>query len=244
MNRRGFMKSLLTTPLLTPMLLASQQNLNQSELYIISGDPDRFLTSILDELHKITPVNGKSFAFSNRHPQEFELSRALRSRGWNNAASPARADLVLSCSILQNQARPSFSLIQNGRIWDIRTRKLRSIWNEMNRSNVTSNCLTIAGLRPQNSPRNPGDSITVFKNGHRLEKISLRTNGVRTFSGNSGAVTVNIQQGRAWISQSSCPNKICRMTPPIFLPGERILCAPNHFVLEVQGRNAVDTVIG
>ncbi len=33
-------------------------------------------------------------------------------------------------------------------------------------------------------------------------------------------------------------------TPPVFLAGERIICAPNHFLLEIHGSHSIDTVIG
>lgn len=33
-------------------------------------------------------------------------------------------------------------------------------------------------------------------------------------------------------------------TPPVFLAGERIICAANYFLLEIHGSHSIDTVIG
>ena len=46
------------------------------------------------------------------------------------------------------------------------------------------------------------------------------------------------------VDQSCCRNKICVATAPVALAGERIICAPNHFLLEIEGTPFVDTVIG
>jgi hypothetical protein len=46
------------------------------------------------------------------------------------------------------------------------------------------------------------------------------------------------------VVESPCRHQICRCTPPILVPGERIICAPNHLFLEIQGAPGLDTVIG
>ncbi|MGD8534841.1 MAG: NusG domain II-containing protein, partial [Candidatus Aminicenantes bacterium] len=44
--------------------------------------------------------------------------------------------------------------------------------------------------------------------------------------------------------EASCHQKICLSHPPVSQAGERVICAPNNFLLEIQGTGLVDTVIG
>jgi hypothetical protein len=55
---------------------------------------------------------------------------------------------------------------------------------------------------------------------------------------------VRVESGSARVVESPCLHQICRNTPPISLSGERVICAPHHFLLEIQGPSGLDTVIG
>lgn len=244
MNRRGFLKTALTTPLITPMLLASKRHLYESELFLISDEPHRYLSLLLGELKKDFSPLGTTFSFTTPHPRESALRSALSAAGWKPLTDPSQAEMTLSHSFLRSQARPSFSLVKDGRIWDIRSRKLYPLWREMNRSALHSSSMTTASLRRPGALLKTGDSAHIYQSGRRIDRISLKESTDRVYSFPSGKLSVSVKNGLVLVSESSCLHKICLYSPPVSLPGERIICAPNHFMVEIQGSRGVDTVIG
>ncbi len=244
MDRRSFFKTILATPLLTPLLLASKKNNPECELLLIADEPQQFISVILQEVKKYHTASGKRFAFLNPHPQKQELTSVLQQKGWMPVQNPAQADLSLSFSHLHQKTRPSFSLVKGGRIWDIRTQKLSSLWKEINKNLSPSFALTIASFQRPGADQASGEFITIYQDGQSLAKLSLRQNTEKTFITGKGKITARINKGKAWITESACRHKICQYTPPVSLPGERIICAPDHFFIEVSGASGPDTVIG
>ena len=244
MDRRNFFKTILATPLLTPLLLASKKNNADCELLLIADEPQQFISLILQEIKKYHSIPGNKFACLNNHPQKQELTRILQQKGWIHVQTSAQADLSLSFSHLHQKARPSFSLVKRGRIWDIRTQKLSSLWKEINKNLSPSNTLTIASFQRPGADQASGEFITIYQDGQSLTKLSLKQSTEKTFITGKGKITARINNGKAWITESACRHKICQYTPPISMPGERIICAPNHFFIEVGGASGPDTVIG
>jgi len=113
----------------------------------------------------------------------------------------------------------------------------------MTRAGSLASLLTIAAFAERPSPLKGGHSISLYKDGYPIEQRPLKGSWTRQISTKQGPITVRMHDGQAWIAESSCRHKICVSTPPISMAGERIICAPNHFLLEIQGR-MVDTVIG
>jgi len=114
----------------------------------------------------------------------------------------------------------------------------------MNKNHRPSLCLTIASLKNRRSDLLSGELVTLYKDGNLIERISLKKKLSKSFRTLEGKITVRVEDGKAWISESSCRHKICLHTPPVSLAGERIICAPSHFLLEIQGQHSVDTSIG
>ena len=245
MNRRGFFKTFLVTPMLTPLLLASKKTFNDSELFLICEDSPRFISFLLKELKgKHLLPSGKNFTFLSPHPQEKEITGILTRRGWTSIPDPNRADLSLSFSRLQQAAPPSFTYVKTGQIWDLRSQKLHTFWREINKNQPSSSCLTTAGLRHKSSPVAAGKSVVIFKDGQPVDKLPLHKTVIKKYQTSKGMISARVENGKAWISESSCRHQICRHTPPASLVGERIICAPNHFLLEIRGERGVDTVVG
>jgi len=244
MDRRDFFKTMLATPLLTPLLLASKTTQGDCELYLIADSPQLFISFILEELQKYGIFTGRNFTLLNSHPQENELRQILSQKGWTYIQSPSVADITISFSYLRQNALPSFTLVRKGEIWDIRSKKLYSLWKGMNEKRNPSSCLTIASLKDRRARLFPGESVSIFKDGRRIETVSLKETRSKSFSARKGKITVVVKDRKAWVSESSCSHKICLYTPPVSFAGERIICAPNHFLLEVQGRHSIDTAIG
>lgn len=244
MDRRGFFKTMLVTPLFTPLLLASKTTKSDLELFLIADDPQLFISLLLKELKKHFTAFGRNFTLLNSYPRENELKRVLTQLGWKYVQKPAEADLTLSFSHLRQKALPSFTLVREGRIWDIRSRKLYSLWKEMNKNHKPSSCLTIASFRDRKSDLFSGEFVNIYKDGRKIGKISLKKNVSKSFRAKEGKISIKVENGKAWVFESSCNHKICLYTPPASLAGERIICAPNHFLLEIQGTSSVDTIIG
>jgi hypothetical protein len=244
MERREFFKKVIITPFLTPLFLAAKKTKSACELYIIEDNPEEFLPLILEELHDYVANYGHSFAFLNSHPHENDLRRILSQRGLTYTQAPAQADLTLSFSPLHEKTLPSFTLIREGRIWDIRSRKLYSLWREMNKNQRRSSCLTTVSFK--SAPSNPlsGKYVSVHKEGSKLGMISLRENITKSYRTRGGEITLRVKDGKAWVPESSCNHKICVHSPPVSFSGERIICVPNHFLLEIKGSRYIDTSIG
>jgi hypothetical protein len=243
MDRRRFFQTLLSAPLLTPLLLASQSRESDREVYLISDTPHTHLPVLLKELLRGRLGLPGSFAFNDYSPHKNTLKHALSQSGWQLAPHPSEADLKISFRTLHQPASPSFTLVKDGKIWDVRSWTLRSLWQEMAQRHSPSSFLTVASLTRQGSGRSDGEIVTVYMNGHKKDAFPLKNNLQRSYATHLGRITVQIANGSARVAESSCSHKICLYSPSVSLSGERIICAPNHFLLEVQG-NTVDTVIG
>jgi hypothetical protein len=243
MNRRHFIQAILGTPLVTPLLFASHKAANNSQLYLISDQPQSYLYPLLEKIQDSSNPSQKTFVFLNPHPNQEDLKRLLVNRGWSPALLPASADLAFSSSHLQHKASPSFSLVKNGKIRDIRTGKLTSLWQSMVKSGSLASLLTVAALAGKPLPLKNGHTIALYKNGYPIERHPFKGNWTRRIPTKHGPIIVRMHEGQAWIAASPCRHKICVSTPPVSKAGERIICAPSHFLLEIQG-SEVDTVIG
>jgi hypothetical protein len=244
MDRRDFFKKVILTPLLTPLFLAARKGKSGCELYLIADNPEEFFPLILEELHDYVANHVHSFAFLNSHPQENDLRRILSHGGLTYVQKPIQAGLTLSFSLLHKKTTPSFTLIKEGKIWDIRTRKLYSLWREMNKNHTPSSCLTVASFKSRQSGPFSGEYVSVYKDGRKAEMISLEENITKSYRTGGGKITIRVEDRKTWVSESPCRHKICLSSPPVSFAGERIICAPNHFLLEIQGSRYIDTSIG
>ena len=241
MDRREFFKSMLLTPLFTPMLLASKNSANDAEIFLISDTPQRFLPPLLKELQSMHVFSGRSHSGLEANPRSDELIQELERQGVPRGIS---ARLSLSSSHLQAAVQPSFTLARKGRVWDIRTRKLFSLWEKLNNSPVPSSLLTIASFKKNPSSQHTGESVSLYKNGRKTKTLSLKKDSSLSYRTQEGRIKVKIEKGRAWVGESSCRHKICVHCPPASHTGERIICAPNRFYLEINGAESVDSIIG
>jgi len=242
MDRRNFFKTCIAVPLLTKLALSSETTRGTTELYLITDNPQQFLPSILRELNAVGLISGSTFTFLNPHPEEKEIKIALALNGYQQTSRVSRAELSLSFTPLRQKTAPSFVLTKEGRVWDIRTSNLYALWKQMNSLHVSS-CLTTASIESNNRQALPGRTALIFINGKKTDRLSLSKNNLKTYRNQKGKITVVIENGQARVSESSCDHKICLSLPPASLSGDRIICAPNHFLLEIQG-SFIDTVIG
>jgi len=242
MDRREFFKTMLATPTLAPFLLASNRTGND-EIFLISDKPEDCLPRLLEKSGSGNAVFGKSCFVSGMHPRGKALNQVLSTSGWIPSPVSQNTDLSVSFLPLRNPAAPSFAFVRNGRIWDVRTDEFYSLWQRMN-NQAPSAILTVASLRARHPTRAPGNAVHIYHNGQLVEDLSLKKDRIKTFRTSTGSITVRIEGKTAFVPTSSCRHKICCAVPPVFLAGDRIVCAPNHFLLEVQGARSLDTIIG
>ncbi len=244
MERRNFFKMMLAASIWTPLFLSSKKTTNDLELLLITEEPQTFLPLLLQQIQDYSSNQGRTFTFLNPHPKENGLAKTLIEKGWRFVQEPTSARMALSFSHLLNKALPSFTLVRKGRIWDIRSRKAHSLWQEMNKNHAPSSCLTIASLTTKTSVPSTGGSVSMYREGQKIETLSLEKDRELSFKTQGGRITVQIASGKARVTESSCRHKICLYSPPVSLAGERIICAPGHFLLKIERSSTIDTVIG
>ncbi len=243
MDRRLFFQTLLSAPLLTPLRLASQSREADLEIYLISDTPQTHLPLLLKELNRGSAGVPRSFTFVKTHPKETAIKTALVKSGWIFARQPARIGLEVSFFYLDQPVLPSFSLVKDGKIWDVRSWNLRTLWNDMGQKQNGSLLLTVASLNRKILGKCAGELAVVYVNGRKRDVFSLKKNTLKSYASRGGRVTIQTANGYARVLESSCRHKVCLYSPSVSLSGERIICAPNHFLIEIQG-GSVDTVIG
>ena len=84
--------------------------------------------------------------------------------------------------------------------------------------------------------RTPGEWVVVEHNNHVVYKLPLQKNGVYSIPGDVGGLTLRISEGRAWVTESACPNKICMRMGKISHPGQLIVCVPNRLIIRIDGK--------
>jgi hypothetical protein len=57
-------------------------------------------------------------------------------------------------------------------------------------------------------------------------------------------ITVHILSGAVAVAESDCPDQLCVHMGYISKAGERIICAPNKFVVVIRGKTEYDAVTG
>jgi hypothetical protein len=244
MDRRDFLRWLLASPLASPLLSTPRTEGVNSALYLIADDPQDHLPILVSELKERGLVRETRFSLRGPHPFAAELRTALLRKGWEYAAGGASAALALAFQPLRQPVPPSFTFIRQGRVWDLRTRALASFWREMNSRSEPSSCLTVASFSDPTPFLSRGRSAAVFVDGKKRDSLSLRVRQERRYRTLRGEVLIRVEGGKAEVLDSSCRHKICQSSGPAFLTGERIVCAPNHFLLAIDGPRFVDTVTG
>lgn len=78
-----------------------------------------------------------------------------------------------------------------------------------------------------------GACAVVLIGGEEAGRYPLSKNG--TFPLNGGTNTLVIENGYAWLSEASCPDKICVHMGKIHLNGQLIVCLPNQLIVTVEG---------
>lgn len=91
------------------------------------------------------------------------------------------------------------------------------------------------------SLRKDGAYVSVVKNGKETARYSLSENITVTLE-NGGTNVLVIEDGYAFVSDASCPDKICVRHRRIRFAGEAITCLPNKTVIKIVSGEGVDAI--
>jgi hypothetical protein len=242
MDRREFIKIVLATSLVSPIIINQKRGQAHSELFLLSDEPHKDLPLLLGELERLNFYVGRKIGFTGPHPRQKELALSLKDKGMN-IVPERKAEVVLNFVYLAAPARPSFTLVQEGRIRDLRSSRLFALWKQM-QARPETRSLTILSLTPSFLSLQKGKNLAVRIDGKVVERLPLAQSVRRTIDTGFGRVVFAVENGQAWVEDSTCRNHICRASSPVKFAGERIICAPNHFLIEIEGRSGLDAVIG
>ena len=86
-----------------------------------------------------------------------------------------------------------------------------------------------------------GAGVTVKVDGVKVAEYSLTANG--TYPLNGGSNILVIENGKAYLTDANCPDKLCVHQGKISRTGETITCLPNKLTVTVFGaEESVDLV--
>ncbi len=244
MDRRNFLKAVFSSSLIVPLLATEPRTERNLACYLIGDHPERYLPAIIDEMAAMASVRSGRFSLLNSHPFAHEIKSVLGRNGWDFSSRPSDSSLLVSFEPLRLRAAPSFTLVQDKKIRDIRSRRLSRLWQEMSASGPLSTCLTVCALRPDRPSASPPKAVAIYEDGQRKELLSLAQDQQKTYTTAAGEVVISVEGGTARVAAATCRHRICQAALPASRPGERIICAPGRFLLEIEGSRLVDTVTG
>ena len=86
-----------------------------------------------------------------------------------------------------------------------------------------------------------GAGVTVKVDGIKVAEYSLSADG--TYPLNGGTNILVIENGKAYLSDANCPDKLCVHQGKISMTGETITCLPNKLTVSVFGaEQSVDLI--
>lgn len=100
-------------------------------------------------------------------------------------------------------------------------------------------CIIIAVIPFFFSP--DGSSVLIYVDGELYAEKSLNENSVTDID---GLMQVVIENGKAYVKNSVCPNGACEHSAPVSASGESIICLPNKIMIKISGETEMDAISG
>ena len=101
--------------------------------------------------------------------------------------------------------------------------------------------VAIALFRIVELTKEEGAGVTVKVDGIKVAEYSLSADG--TYPLNGGTNILVIENGKAYLSDANCPDKLCVHQGKISMTGETITCLPNKLTVSVFGaEQSVDLI--
>ena len=81
----------------------------------------------------------------------------------------------------------------------------------------------------------PAKIVEISVDGKIVETLDLANDQELTINGASGGTNhMIIKDGEVWVSEATCPDKICVHQGKIHLDGEIIVCLPNKMTAQIK----------
>ena len=87
-----------------------------------------------------------------------------------------------------------------------------------------------------------GDCVRVEVDGKAYTVLALTQDTSLEIKTERGTNFLVIKDGRAYVSEADCPDKICVRHSPISEKGETIICVPHRVVITITGESKADAV--
>ena len=85
--------------------------------------------------------------------------------------------------------------------------------------------------------KSPAEVIEISVDGKVIETLDLAKDQELTIDGVSGGTNhLIIKDGEAWVSEATCPDRLCVHQGKIHLDGEIIVCLPNKMTAQIKSR--------
>ncbi|MBD3240380.1 MAG: hypothetical protein GF331_07330 [Chitinivibrionales bacterium] len=78
------------------------------------------------------------------------------------------------------------------------------------------------------------ERVRVYRDDAIVAVFPIEEERTFTIAGAEGPVEIAITDGAAQVRHSTCRRGICMHAGPIRYPGQQIVCAPNHVIVEIQ----------
>ena len=79
-----------------------------------------------------------------------------------------------------------------------------------------------------------GKTVIIKSDGKVVETVSLTENG---YEKEVNGVIVHIENGKAFVKESSCKDKVCVNSGELSKSGQSAVCAPNGVSVEISGES-------
>ncbi|KAB0578823.1 hypothetical protein EI53_00630 [Fusobacterium naviforme] len=81
----------------------------------------------------------------------------------------------------------------------------------------------------------PGKKVLISQDGVLIHSYSLNETRTEIIpAANGGRNTLHIENGEVWVTDASCPDRLCEHMGHISLPGEIIACLPNRLIVQIS----------
>lgn len=89
---------------------------------------------------------------------------------------------------------------------------------------------------------NPGGYVSVYVDGEFKGKYLLSEDNIIKIDSLTGPCTLKIENGEAYMTEASCPDRLCIMQQAISHSNETIVCLPGRVVVKVEGNKKDDVI--
>ena len=89
--------------------------------------------------------------------------------------------------------------------------------------------------------RVPGTTAVVLVDGKEVTRYPLDTPAQTTIQLEESSNKLVIRDGKAFITEANCPDRICVKHRGISHVGETIVCLPHKVVIRIEGGNTADS---